>query len=232
MRFFFVFRRLFAFFGEKSTMRDIYIYATHSTFGWFTGAHIYTMHIYAIARFSEQARKNAFPRRKSRRWKAFDSKKQNPRRSVSRVLSCTVIYLPLPSPARSSDIHGVRRADNPMRRTPNLAASGVYMARRVTEASVSSYLAFPPLQKHVSAVYFCCTFLEVAFTWRYQAPCPMLLGLSSWRFRAPRPYNLLGFLYVLYHFFYRLSRFFTSFFKLFFYADYFALHNNYVRQSK
>ena len=31
-----------------------------------------------------------------------------------------------------------------------------------------------------TAVYFCCTVLKVAFTWRYQAPCPMLLGLSSW----------------------------------------------------
>ena len=40
MRFFFVFRRIFPFFGEKSTMRDVYIYATHSTFGWFTGSHI------------------------------------------------------------------------------------------------------------------------------------------------------------------------------------------------
>ncbi len=76
--------------------------------------------------------------------------KKKTRPSVSRVLSCTVIYLRLPSPASSSDIHGVRRADNPVRRTPNLAAGGVYMARRVTAAPVSSYLAFPPLRKRES----------------------------------------------------------------------------------
>ena len=65
--------------------------------------------------------------------------------SVSRVLSCTAIYLDLPSPISSSDIHGARRADNPIWREPNLAASGVYMAYCVTTISVSSYLAFPSL---------------------------------------------------------------------------------------
>ena len=30
------------------------------------------------------------------------------------------------------------------------------------------------------AVYFCCTFLKVAFTGSYPAPCPMKPGLSSW----------------------------------------------------
>ena len=44
--------------------------------------------------------------------------------------------------------------------------------------------------RYRTAVYFCCTILEVTFTWRYQAPCPMLLGLSSWH-NAPRPYNKL-----------------------------------------
>ena len=66
--------------------------------------------------------------------------------SVSRVLSCTVIYLGLPSPASSSDIHGICRTDSPIWQTPNLAAGGVYMAYRVTAVSVSSYLAFPSLQ--------------------------------------------------------------------------------------
>ena len=84
--------------------------------------------------------------------------------SVSRVLSCTAIYLGLPSPASSSDIHGGCRTDRPVWQTPNLAAGGVYMAYRVTAVSVSSYLAFPSLQSRNSAVYFCCTFLEVAFT--------------------------------------------------------------------
>ena len=65
--------------------------------------------------------------------------------SISRVLSCTVIYLGLPSPASSSDIHGVPSDGQPYWRKPNLAASGVYMAYCVTTISVSSYLAFPSL---------------------------------------------------------------------------------------
>ena len=47
------------------------------------------------------------------------------------------------------------------------------------------------LTKQSFAVYFCCTFLKVTFTWRYQALRPALLGLSSWLFQAPRPYNKL-----------------------------------------
>ena len=43
---------------------------------------------------------------------------------------------------------------------------------------VSSYLAFPSLPEK-RAVSFCCTFLEVAFTGCYPAPCPVVLGLSS-----------------------------------------------------
>ena len=31
----------------------------------------------------------------------------------------------------------------------------------------------------IAAVYFCCTVPEVTLAWRYQAPCPVLLGLSS-----------------------------------------------------
>ena len=81
---------------------------------------------------------------------------------VSRVLSCAAIYLRLPSPAGSSVIHGLPRAGSPVRERPKLASDGVYMARIVTNPSVSSCLAFPPLPSR--AVYFCCTFLEVAFT--------------------------------------------------------------------
>ena len=65
--------------------------------------------------------------------------------SISRVLSCTVIYLGLPSPISSSDIHGIPSDGQPYWRIPNLAASGVYMAYCVTTISVSSYLAFPSL---------------------------------------------------------------------------------------
>ena len=59
-----------------------------------------------------------------------------------------------------------------------VAPSGVYIAQLVTKSPVSSYLAFPSLPEN-RAVYFCCTFLEVAFTGSYPAPCPVVPGLSS-----------------------------------------------------
>ena len=53
----------------------------------------------------------------------------------------------------------------------------------------------PPLSilTEYSAVCFCCTFLEVAFTGRYPASCSMVLGLSSWH-NATRPYSQLRYL--------------------------------------
>ena len=65
--------------------------------------------------------------------------------SISRVLSCTVIYLDLSSPISSSDVNGIPSDGQPYWRNPNLAAGGVYMAYCVTTISVSSYLAFPSL---------------------------------------------------------------------------------------
>jgi len=59
-----------------------------------------------------------------------------------------------------------------------VAPDGVYIDRQVAMPLVSSYLTFPPLRQN-DAVYFCCTFLEVAFTGSYPAPCPMEPGLSS-----------------------------------------------------
>ena len=54
---------------------------------------------------------------------------------------------------------------------------------QVAKPLVSSYLAFPPLRPANAgfAVYLCCTFLGVASTGCYPAPCPMELGLSSCR---------------------------------------------------
>ena len=43
---------------------------------------------------------------------------------ISRVLSCTVIYLGLPSPISSSVIHGCIRAGNPFEYSPNLHRTG------------------------------------------------------------------------------------------------------------
>ena len=60
-----------------------------------------------------------------------------------------------------------------------LAPDGVYRAAFVTKDTVVSYTAFPPSPEKFLAVYFCCTFLGVASTRRYLAPCPMEPGLSS-----------------------------------------------------
>lgn len=49
--------------------------------------------------------------------------------------------------------------------------------RTVAIAFVGSYPTFPPLQRQAVAVYFCCTFLEVAFTGRY--PAPLLSGART-----------------------------------------------------
>ena len=49
---------------------------------------------------------------------------------------------------------------------------------QVAKPLVSSYLAFPSLHAK-RAVSLCCTFLGVASTGCYPAPCPMELGLSS-----------------------------------------------------
>ena len=59
---------------------------------------------------------------------------------------------------------------------------------------MSSYLAFPPLHRRSDAVSLCCTFLGVASTGRYPAPCPMVLGLSSSGETRMRPFSLLTFL--------------------------------------
>ncbi len=46
----------------------------------------------------------------------------------------------------------------------SLASDGVYITTYVATSVVSFYLAFPPLHYINNAVYFCCTFLKVAFT--------------------------------------------------------------------
>ena len=69
----------------------------------------------------------------------------------------------------SSDILVNLSGGTPIKRFVNLASGGVYIASRVTEGAVSSYLAFSTLP--IQAVIFCCTFLKVAFTGISPAPC-------------------------------------------------------------
>ena len=78
------------------------------------------------------------------------------RRSVSRVLSFnTVIYLLLPLPTSSSDVSRAAPTGY-LTGHPYLAPDGVYTARDVSTAPVSSYLAFSSLQSVCFAVIFCC----------------------------------------------------------------------------
>ena len=107
---------------------------------------------------------------------------------ISRVLYLTIIYLGLLFPIGSSDtpeggtgrpcILPKQSASLPIR---SCSKWGLH-SRKVAIALVSSYLAFPPLPNQIAlslAVYLCCTFLKVAFTGSYPAPCPVELGLSS-----------------------------------------------------
>ena len=69
------------------------------------------------------------------------------------------------------------------------------------------------LREKIVAVYFCCTVLEVTFTWRYQASCPTLLGLSSRCSRTPRPYNkLVSVIYIIARLFWKVAHFYAYFF--------------------
>ena len=52
--------------------------------------------------------------------------------------------------------------------TPNIPEAEILIGRKIAGQ-----------EEHNTAVYFCCTFLEVAFTGCYPAPCPAELGLSS-----------------------------------------------------
>ena len=78
---------------------------------------------------------------------------------------------------------GRRRAQAPMLPYQSCTRWGL-QSGQVAMPLVSSYLAFPPLRPSCIAaervaVYLCCTFLGVASTGSYPAPCPMELGLSS-----------------------------------------------------
>lgn len=73
-----------------------------------------------------------------------------------------VIYLGLLLPTASSVQPS---AGGPRTRFLELASDGVYMATVVTNDTVVSYTAFPPLPEK-QAVYFCCTILGVTSTGR------------------------------------------------------------------
>ena len=92
-------------------------------------------------------------------------------------MSGMIIYLERLLPAVSSD-PPENESGKSICSLFGLASDGVYMATVVTNSTVVSYTAFPPLPLKV-AVYFCCTILGVTSTGRYPASCPVKPGLSS-----------------------------------------------------
>ncbi len=97
---------------------------------------------------------------------------------ISRVLSWTIIFLGRLLPNASRDLPE-NTTSSRMVFYSVLLRVGFTGTLPVTRQAVSSYLAFAPLPPIWAAVYFCCTFLGVASTGRYPAPCSMELGLSS-----------------------------------------------------
>ncbi len=107
-------------------------------------------------------------------------------RSISRVLSWTVIHLGLASPQTSSNLPG-SSAGHAIGSLFGLAPGGVYPATTVASGAVRSYRTFSPLPvptRGRNRRYLLCgtsrshTVTSVAPR-RYLAPCPVEPGLSS-----------------------------------------------------
>ena len=98
---------------------------------------------------------------------------------VSRVLSFkTVIYLRHIFLYGSSHLSDTGRTNPPCGILSMLHRVGFTEPRKSPPERWSLTPPFHPYRKN-TAVYFCCTFLKVAFTGSYPAPCPVELGLSS-----------------------------------------------------
>ena len=113
---------------------------------------------------------------------------------VSRVLyllaGAAAIYLGCQLPGTSSDLYPRDSAGNFISLLFSLASGGVCLASR----SPGCWCALTaPLHPYLlsEAVYFCGTFLKVAPTGYYPAPCPAKLGLSSKALAPPRLPSLL-----------------------------------------
>ena len=105
-------------------------------------------------------------------------------RTISRVMSRTIIYLKCMSPyifsSYPKDTAGHRIAFGYA-----LLRTGFTLTLSVTAKPVVYYTAIPPLPKQKSLhffawrSFFCCTFLGVTSTGRYPASYPVKPGLSS-----------------------------------------------------
>ena len=121
-------------------------------------------------------------------------------KTISRVMSCVIIYPMELSPVPLSD-PPENMTGSHIRFLFGLASDGVYMAFSVTRETVVSYTAFPPLPDE-PAVYFCCTVSGVASARRYLALCPVKPGLSS-----PAAFRFCGSDHLSYSMFLILSLF-------------------------
>ena len=100
-------------------------------------------------------------------------------RSVSRILSRTIISLGRRSPGVSSGQPG-RSAGRVVPPLFGLAAGGVCLAGRLPARRCALTAPFHPYRATTARRWhFCCTFPGVAPAGRYPAPCPALFGLSS-----------------------------------------------------
>lgn len=101
-------------------------------------------------------------------------------RSISRVLSWTVIPLGASSPIRSSNLPG-DTAGRGIVSLFGLAPGGVCRAGPLPDSRCALTAPFHPCPHPEGplAVSFCCTFRRLAPPRRYLAPCPVEPGLSS-----------------------------------------------------
>ena len=117
------------------------------------------------------------------------------------------IYLGLKLPTGSSDY---KERGGPPLNAPNSILLRVGFTGRTSRHAAGELLPrlsilAPNAEKRYfrsssfGAVYFCCTFLGVASTGRYPAPCPVELGLSSYGHRRMRSHSLLVFAPLLIH---------------------------------
>ncbi len=98
--------------------------------------------------------------------------------AISRVLSWMTIYLGHQLPDASSDLPE-QSASNLILPLFGLAAGGVYQASQSPGFWCALAAPFHPYQVYAWRFVFCGTFLRVAPTGRYPAPCSVQLGLSS-----------------------------------------------------
>ena len=99
-------------------------------------------------------------------------------KTISRVMSCVIIYPMELSPVPLSD-PPENMTGSHIRFLFGLASDGVYMAFSVTRETVVSYTAFPPLPGKTWRYLSVALFLKSPSAGVTRYPCPVEPGLSS-----------------------------------------------------